>query len=61
MEKNKNQKKETSKSQIKKENQDLPNLPSSDEVVDTTQPTKSEVEKSSKLNKEGKTDNTEKH
>lgn len=56
----KKQNPKTSGAQVKKENQDLENLPGADKKIETTQPTKSEIEKTSKLNKDGKTDNTDK-
>lgn|GEM_PF-3777458 len=58
MDKKKKPEKSTSKSQIEKENQDIDTLPSSEEVISNTQPAKSEVQKSSQLNKSGKTENS---
>lgn len=59
MDKKKEENKKTSEAQIEKENQDIENLPGADEKVETTEPTKSEIEKTSKLNRDGKTDNTD--
>lgn len=49
----------TEKSQVEKENQDFENIQSADKVIDTTEPAKKEIDKSSKITKDGKTDNTE--
>lgn len=49
----------TEKSQVEKENQDFENIQSADKVIDTTEPAKKEIDKSSKNTKDGKTDNTE--
>lgn len=44
---------------VKKENQDFPNLPAASEKVNNENDLKKQIRKSSKLNPEGKTDNTE--
>ena len=44
--------------QTKKENQDLPNIPASSEKVNSEKTVKRQIKESSKLNKDGKTDNT---
>lgn len=51
--------KKTSNSEVKKENQDLPNLPAATEKVKDGDNLEKEIKKSSKLNPDGKTDNTE--
>ncbi len=51
---------EDSKSDIKKENQDLPNIPASSQKINKKQPVANQIKQGSKLQKEGKTDNTEK-
>lgn len=42
-----------------KQNEDLPNLPAATEKIDNEDHVKKEIKKTSKLNDEGKTDNTE--
>lgn len=44
--------------QTKKENQDLPNIPASSEKVNSEKTVDRQIKESSKLNKDGKTDNT---
>ena len=46
--------------QTKKENQDLPNIPASSEKVNSEKTVDRQIKESSKLNKDGKTDNTKK-
>ncbi|MBW8358987.1 MAG: hypothetical protein K0M63_04190 [Weeksellaceae bacterium] len=48
------------KSEVKKQNQDFPNIPASSHKVGTGKMIKKEVRESSKLHKDGKTDNTDK-
>ena len=49
------------KSEIRKENQDFQNMPSSSQKNETGETMKKQVEKTSEINEEGKTDNTEKN
>ena len=44
--------------ETKKENQDLPNIPASSDKVNSEKTVKRQIKESSKLNKDGKTDNT---
>lgn len=44
-------------SQVKKENQDLPNIPASSEKIHSEKTVKEEIKETSKLHKDGKTDN----
>lgn len=44
---------------VKKENQDLPNISSSTEKLHNEKNVKKQIKESSKINDEGKTDNTE--
>jgi len=60
MHKNSNQKK-TEEAQIQKENEDLPNIPASTEKIKEGEKFKEEIKKTSKLQNEGKTDNTERN
>lgn len=53
--------KKTKEAIIKKENQDLPNIPASSEKINSEETAKKEIKESSKINKEGETDNTEKN
>lgn len=46
--------------EIKKQNMDFPNMPASTEKAATGETMKKEIHKTSELNEEGKTDNTEK-
>ena len=48
----------TKDAEIKKQNQDLPNIPASSEKVNSEKTVKRQIKESSKLNKDGKTDNT---
>ena len=57
MDKEKNDPK-TNKAEIKKQNQDLPNIPASSEKVNSEKTVDRQIKESSKLNKDGKTDNT---
>jgi len=43
-------------SEVKKENQDLPNIPASSEKIRSEQPTEKEIKQTSKLHKDGKTE-----
>jgi hypothetical protein len=49
----------TQESQIIKENQDLPNIQPSTEKIENENQVKEVIKKTSKLNSDGKTDNTE--
>ncbi|UOE42086.1 hypothetical protein MTP09_05470 [Chryseobacterium suipulveris] len=51
--------KKPTKAEIKKQNQDFPNIPASSEKVHSEKTLKKEVHESSKLHDTGKTDNTE--
>lgn len=55
----KDQNQETNKAEIKKENQDFPNISASTDKVNATEKMEKEIKKTSKLNPEGKTDNTD--
>ena len=57
MDKEKNDHK-TIDAEIKKQNQDLPNIPASSEKVNSEKTVDRQIKESSKLNKDGKTDNT---
>ena len=57
MDKEKNDPK-TNKAEIKKQNQDLPNIPASSEKVNSEKTVDRQIKESFKLNKDGKTDNT---
>lgn len=46
-------------SDIKKQNQDLPNIPSSSDKINNEEPAKKQIKDTSKLHKDGKTENTE--
>ena len=59
MEKDKNDNK-TKDAEIKKQNQDLPNIPASSEKIKSGETAKKEIRETSKLHEDGKTDNTEK-
>ncbi len=50
-------KQKTEKAEVKKQNQDYPNIPASSERIVSQEETDQEIKKTSKLNKEGKTDN----
>lgn len=51
--------KKNNDSKIKKQNQDLPNIPGSKDEINTEKPVKEQIKDTSKLQKDGKTDNTE--
>jgi hypothetical protein len=53
------QKSEEKDSEALKQNQDLPNIPASSEKIKSEHEAKKEIKESSKLHKDGKTDNTE--
>ena len=57
MDKEKNDHK-TKDAEIKKQNQDLPNISASSEKVNSEKTVDRQIKESSKLNKDGKTDNT---
>ena len=59
MDKEKNDRK-TKEAEIQKQNQDLPNIPASSERIKSGNTAKKEIKESSKIHKDGKTDNTEK-
>ena len=52
--------KKTEKAEIKKQNQDFPNIPASSEKIKSEKTLKKEVRETSKLHEDGKTDNTDK-
>ena len=52
--------KKTQKTEIKKENQDFPNIPASSEKIKSEKVVKKEVLETSKVHEDGKTDNTDK-
>lgn len=56
-----NKKEKATQAEIKKQNMDFPNLPASTEKQQTGETMKKEIHKTSELNEEGKTDNTEKN
>lgn len=45
--------------EVKKQNQDFPNVPAASEEVKNQNTLKKEIKKTSKLNPDGKTDNTD--
>ncbi len=51
----------TEKAEVKKQNQDFPNIPASSERVNSGKEIKKEVKQTSRLHNDGKTDNTEKN
>lgn len=57
MDKEKDQ--ETKKAEIKKENQDFPNISASTGKVNSSKKMEKEIKKTSKITPEGKTDNTD--
>ena len=59
MDKQKHQTK-TKEAEIKKENQDFPNIPASSEKIHSEKTAKKEITETSKLHEDGKTDNTDK-
>ncbi|MBW8360770.1 MAG: hypothetical protein K0M56_01135 [Kaistella sp.] len=46
-------------SDVKKQNQDLPNIPASSDKIQSDDKTKKEIDETSKLHPDGKTDNIE--
>lgn len=58
MDKEKNDRK-TKEAEVQKQNQDFPNIPASSERINSGKTAKKEIKESSKLHKDGKTDNTE--
>lgn len=48
-----------STAEVKKQNQDFPNIPASSEKIKNDKEMKKEIKETSKLHDEGKTDNTE--
>jgi len=59
MDKQKHQTK-TKDAEVKKENQDFPNIPASSAKIHSEKMAKKEIKETSKLHDDGKTDNTEK-
>ena len=57
MDSDKNQK--SKEAEVKKQNQDFPNIPAASEEMKNVEALKKEIKKTSKLNSDGKTDNTE--
>lgn len=55
------QDKKSKDAQVKKQNQDLPNIPASSEKIKSGNMADKQITETSKLQKEGKTDNTEKN
>lgn len=53
--------KKTEEAEIKKENQDYRNIPAASDRIQNEKTAKKEIQESSKINSEGKTDNTEKN
>ncbi len=53
--------KKTEEAEVKKQNQDYRNIPASSDRIESEETAKKEIKESSELNKEGKTDNTEKN
>ncbi|MBU4537922.1 MAG: hypothetical protein L6264_09845 [Weeksellaceae bacterium] len=51
----------TKASDTKKENQDLANIPAASEKINSEKTVKKQIRESSRLHKDGKTDNTEKN
>ena len=49
----------TKQAEIKKQNQDLPNIPASSEKITSGETAEREIKHTSKLHKDGKTDNTD--
>ena len=49
----------TNKAEIKKQNQDLHNIPASSEKIKSGETAEKEIRETSRLHKNGKTDNTE--
>lgn len=51
--------KKNKEAEVKKQNQDFPNVPAATEEVKNENTLKKEIKKTSKLNPDGKTDNTD--
>ena len=51
---------QSNNSQIQKQNEDLPNIPASTQKINSEEEAKKQIKETSKLQEEGKTDNTEK-
>lgn len=51
----------TEKAEIKKQNQDFPNIPAASDKINSEKTVRKEVRETSELHNEGKTDNTEKN
>lgn len=51
--------KHTEKAEVKKQNQDFPNIPAASEKIKSEAVIKKEIKEASKLHDDGKTDNTE--
>lgn len=49
----------TQKAEIQKQNEDLPNIPASTDKIEHVEKVKKQIDKTSKLHDDGKTDNTE--
>lgn len=60
MNKNSNSK-ENVESDVQKQNEDLPNIPASSEKIKSGKTTEKQIKETSRLNQDGKTDNSEKH
>ena len=52
--------KQTKDAEVKKQNQDFPNVPASSEKIQNEKTLKKQVKETSKLNPDGKTDNIDK-
>lgn len=55
------QTKKTEDAQIQKENEDLPNIPAATDKIEKVKEVKEEIKHTSDLQKDGKTDNTERN
>ncbi|MEC5158099.1 hypothetical protein [Chryseobacterium sp. MP_3.2] len=55
------QTKKTEDAQIQKENEDLPNIPAATDKIEEVEKVKEEINHTSDLQKDGKTDNTERN
>lgn len=53
------QNKKNKEARVKKENEDLPNLPAATEEIKNENAVKKQIKKSSRLQPDGKTDNTD--
>ena len=49
----------TKDAEVKKQNQDFPNIPAATEKIEDEKKVEKEIKKSSKLHEDGKTDNTD--